>query len=323
MKKIGLIVPYNHTMLSIGAIVDVIETVNRILVNANKEEPFRITVFQTPQQIQHHGNLFHGYPVKSIRSKYQTDIVFIPALATGKIEETIAKNKLYLSWLHRQFDAGAEIASFCTGAFLFAASGLLDGKQTTTHVDACCALASYFPRIFIKPGKTVTADDRCYTSGGATAAFHLLILFVQKYCGDEVAIRISKYFAVDLDRYKQSHFSIFRPDYSHHDELVKNIQLNIEREYESITTIEEIIKNVPSSRRNIVRRFKHATGLPPIEYLQQVRMERAKKLLEQTNLSVAEIVPEVGYTDPKSFRKIFNKIVGLTPLEYREKFKIR
>ena len=323
MKKIGLIIPHDHTLLSIGAIFDVIETVNRIFVSANREKPFSLSIFQSPEQIQQHGKLFHGYPVKSIRSNQQMDIVFIPSVATRKMDETLAKNEFYLPWLRKQFKGGAEVASFCTGAFLFGASGLLDGKQATTHVDACCTFASSFPKVFIKPGQTVTADNRCYTSGGATAAFHLLILLVQKYCGDEVAIRISKYFAVDLDRYKQSHFSIFRPDYSHHDVLVKEIQRRIENDYSSINTIEEIIKTVPASRRNIVRRFKHSTGLPPIEYLQQVRMERAKKLLEQTNLSVADIVVEVGYTDPKSFRKIFHKIVGITPLEYRAKFKIR
>jgi transcriptional regulator GlxA family with amidase domain len=225
--------------------------------------------------------------------------------------------------LQKQFEGGAEIASFCTGAFLFAASGLLDGKQATTHVDACCALTTSFPKIHIKPGQTVTVDERCYTSGGATAVFHLLIFLIQKYCGDEAAIRISKYFAVDVGRYKQSHFSIFRPDYSHHDNLVKDIQKSIEANYFRIATIEEVIRDVPSSRRNIVRRFKHATGLPPIEYLQQVRIEKAKKLLEHTTLSIAQIVTDIGYADPKSFRKIFNRLVGIPPLEYRDKFKIR
>ncbi|HET6544960.1 MAG TPA: DJ-1/PfpI family protein, partial [Chryseolinea sp.] len=188
MKKVGLIVPHDHTLLSIGATFDVIETVNRIFVSANRESPFSLSIFQTPEQIQTHGKLFHGYPARSIRSNQQMDIVLIPSVATGKMDETLAKNKSYLPWLRKQFKGGAELASFCTGAFLFGASGLLDGKQATTHVDACCAFASSFPRVFIKPGQTVTADDKCYTSGGATAAFHLLILLVQKYCGDEVAI---------------------------------------------------------------------------------------------------------------------------------------
>jgi transcriptional regulator GlxA family with amidase domain len=323
MRSIGMIIPYDHNQLTIGAVFDVIETVNRIYASTGREKPFSITILHTPEQIQHNGRFFHGYPVKSVRSGFRADIVFIPSLAMGKIKETITRNALYIPWLHKQYRAGAEIASFCTGAFLFGASGLLDGKQATTHVDACCTFASFFPAVFIRPGQTATADGRCYTSGGATAAFHVLILLVQKYCGDETAIRISKYFAIDLDSYKQSHFSIFKPDYSHSDDLVKEIQKSIETNYCNIDTIEEVIKNIPASRRNIVRRFKHATGIPPIEYLQQIRMERAKKLLEQSNLNIAEIVADTGYKDPKSFRKIFHKVVGITPLEYRNKFKIR
>src|SRR5688572_28704919 len=90
MKKIGLIVPHDHTLLSIGAIFDVIETVNRIFVSINREKPFSLTVFQAPEQIQRNGNLFHGYHVKSIRTNHPLDIVFIPALATGKMDETLA-----------------------------------------------------------------------------------------------------------------------------------------------------------------------------------------------------------------------------------------
>src|SRR5687767_3984287 len=98
MKKIGLIIPHDHTLLSIGAIFDVIETVNRIFVSANREKPFSLTIFQSPEQIQQHGKLFHGYPVKSIRSNQQMDIVFIPSVATRTMDETLAKNKFYLPW---------------------------------------------------------------------------------------------------------------------------------------------------------------------------------------------------------------------------------
>ena len=126
MKKIGLIVPHDHTLLSIGATFDVIETVNRIFVSTSREKPFSLSIFQSPEQIERDGKLFHGYPVKSIRSNQQVDIVFIPSVATRKMDETLAKNKFYLPWLRRQFEGGAEVASFCTGAFLFGASGLLD-----------------------------------------------------------------------------------------------------------------------------------------------------------------------------------------------------
>jgi len=137
-----------------------------------------------------------------------------------------------------------------------------------------------------------------------------------------MTIRIAKIFSIDMDRYKQSYFGTFVPNRNHRDELVKKVQDNIETMYSEIGTLENLIKDIPSSRRNFVRRFKLATGIPPIEYLQNVRIESAKKKLEQTNQNINEIIEQTGYSDPKSFRKVFNKLVGMTPLEYREKFNV-
>ena len=107
------------------------------------------------------------------------------------------------------------------------------------------------------------------------------------------------------------------------DDMIKKIQRTIDNNYLNISTIEEITKDLPASRRNIVRRFKQVTGVPPIEYLQHTRIEKAKRQLELTNLNISEIVNETGYTDPKSFRKIFLKLTGMTPGEYRNKLGIK
>ena len=323
MKNIGLVLPYDYKLFSVATILDVFETVNGIYSKRKMEVPFTITIMQSPEQITRHGRSFHGHPVRSVKSNLKMDIVLLPAFTTHSMQKTIEKNKIYVPWLQKQFKAGAEIASFCTGAYLFAASGLLNGKLATTHMDDCPNLIVNFPAVFVKPGRTVTIDSRCYTSGGSTSSFHLLVFLIQKYCGNELAIKISKIFAIDLNRYQQSYFSTFRPDYSHSDEMVKKVQHTIETNYLNINTIEEVTKNLPASRRNIVRRFKHATGVPPIEYLQHIRIEKAKKQLEQTNLNISEIINETGYTDPKSFRKVFLKLVGMTASEYRNKLGIK
>ena len=322
MKKLGLIIPYDFKLLSIAAILDVFETVNKIYVKNKSEAPFSIHIVRTPEQLKKDGCSLYGYPTKSVKSKFMADIVLIPSFTTDNMEDTLSKNQMYIPWLQRQYAGGSEIASFCTGAFLFGASGLLNGKIATTHIDACNQFASSFPSVIIKPDHVVTIDGRVYTSGGSTSTFHLLLCLVQKYCGNEMAIRIAKIFAIDMDRYRQSYFGTFAPSHNHKDDLVRRVQDNIEKKFHEIETIEEIIRNIPSSRRNFVRRFKLATGMPPIEYLQCVRIESAKKQLEQTNKHINEIIEHTGYTDPKSFRKAFNKIVGMTPLEYREKFKV-
>lgn len=324
MKHIGLILPYNYSLFTVATILDVLSAANRMHIDKKKEAAFKITIFQSAEQIAKHGRSFHGYPVRSVRSNVETDIVLIPGLAaTTDIKSTLQDNKAYIPWLQKQFKAGAEMASFCTGAYLFAAAGLLNGRLATTHTNECANFIVSYPSVFTKPGRTLTIDNRCYTSGGSTSAFHLLIFLIQKHAGNELAVRVAKFFAIDLDRYQQSYFSTFRPNYSHNDELVKKIQRYLEANYYTITTIEEVIKDMPASRRNLVRRFKKVTGIPPIEYLQHIRIEKAKGKLEQTDLSISEIIPVTGYTDPKSFRKVFLKLVGISPLEYRAKFNMK
>jgi transcriptional regulator GlxA family with amidase domain len=322
MKNLGLIVPVDYKLLSIAAILDVFETTNRLSAENNQEIPFRIHVVRTPEQIETEGSTFHGYPVLSLQSDLQTDIVLIPSFTTTNMSDTLLKNQIFIPWIRTQYLEGAEIASFCTGAFLFGASGLLDGRMATTHVDASNRFAASFPSVILKPDQVITVDGRFYTSGGSTSTFHLLLRIVQKYCGNEMVIRIAKIFAIDMDRYNQSYFGTFIPSHNHNDDLVKRVQENMETRFHEIVSLEEIMKGIPSSRRNFVRRFKLATGIPPIEYLQNVRIESAKKQLEQSNRNINEIVEQSGYSDPKSFRKTFVKIVGMSPLEYRKKFRI-
>lgn len=206
---------------------------------------------------------------------------------------------------------------------MFGASGLLNGKLATTHIDTCTRFSSAFPDVILKPDHVVTVDGRFYTSGGSTSTFHLLLRLVQEYCGNEKAFRIAKIFAVDMDWLKQSYFGTFMPSHSHKDDLVKKVQENIETRFYEIGSLEDIIEDFPSSRRNFARRFKLATGIPPIEYLQNVRIESAKKQLEQTNQNINEIIDPTGYSDPKSFRKVFYKLLVMTIMEYWEKFNVK
>ncbi|TDW46394.1 transcriptional regulator GlxA family with amidase domain [Flavobacterium sp. 270] len=319
-KKVGLIVPYDYKLLSIAAILEVFETANKLFKGNDK--PFEIMVFQSKEQIDQE-NLF-GYKVNAIEgSNISLELILIPAFTTDNMSEMIHKNKNFIPWLKKQHQSGAELASFCTGAFLFAASGLLNEKLATTHVDACSAFTKAFPLVKLKSEETLTADGSLYTSGGSTSTFHLLILLIQKFCGNEIAVQIAKIFSIDLNRYKQSYFSTFRPNHLHNDNLVAMLQQKIENEYSTIVKLEEITKDIPTSARNMTRRFKQVTGIPPIEYLQNIRVESSKKYLEQTQLSISEIIEKTGYNDPKAFRKIFHKMVGMKPIEYREKFRVQ
>jgi transcriptional regulator GlxA family with amidase domain len=322
MKQIGLLIPYQYKLLSVAAIIDVLETVNKFYEKSGQPAPFNITLLHDSPVLKDSPDINFGYPKQLIRKNSSFDLLLIPAFTTEDMNNTIKENGAYIPWLQNQFGTGTQIASFCTGAFLLAATGLLDGKTATTHVDACKIFSFLFPAVNLRADKTVTQDGRLLTSGGATSTFHLLLHIVKTYCGNEIAVKTAKIFAIDMGRDNQSYFSTFRPSRNHNDELVASAQEKIETSYHNTGTIEEMIRDIPASRRNIVRRFKQVTGITPIEYLQHTRIEAAKKMLEQTGHQMIEVIQRSGYNDPKSFRKVFRKTVGMTPSEYRDKFHV-
>lgn len=322
MKKIAILLSKNYKLLSVAAILDVFETVNKLHSSSNLDVPFDICVLANDDYIANNNDAF-GYQLVSISTTEVMDLILMPAFTTDDMQQTLKENSVCIPHIIKQYNQGASLATFCTGAFLLGASGLLNGKIATTHVDASNGFANAFPEVKLKADKTVTQDGRLYTSGGATSSFHLLLHLIQEFCGKEMAIKIAKVFAIDMDRDKQSYFSTFQPSRNHNDDLVAIAQDKIEANYHDTATIEELIKDIPSSRRNIVRRFKQITGITPIEYLQQTRIEAAKKLLERTAQQMTEVIFHSGYSDPKAFRKVFKKSVGMTPSQYREKFQVR
>lgn len=317
MKQVGLLLIRNYKLLSVAAILDVLETANQFYTDTDQSPPFNINLIVLNDPGNDH---FSDYKLRDIHADHLYDLLLIPSFKAGSVKEGISANQEYLPWLNKQYQTGTRIATFCTGAFLLAASGLLNGKIATTHVDACPEFNAAFPEVLLRADKTVTQDGRLYTSGGATSTFHLLLHLLQQYCGKDIAVWAAKTYAIDMNRDTQSYFSTFKPFTNHNDTLVASAQKKIEDSFQYTGTIEEMIKDIPSSRRNIVRRFKLVTGITPIEYLQQTRVEAAKKLLVQTDQQMMEVIINSGYNDPKAFRKIFRKNVGMTPSEYREKF---
>lgn len=315
--KLGILLTAEHRLLSVAAMLDVFQTVNRFYEEAGLEPFFDIRLLHSGagEPISYSG---YGFP--HLASGENCDLILVPAFKPEAMPALLSKNREWIPWLVGQYSKGAHIASFCTGAFLLAATGLLDGRPATTHINAEYAFASAFPKVQIQADAVVTEMDRIYTSGGATNSFHLMIYLIEKFCNRAIAVRTAKMFSVDIDRKQQSYFGTFLPIEDHGDNLVKQAQFEIRKNFREANTIEEIIVDVPASRRNLVRRFKQATGITPIEYLQKTRIEAAKQLLEQSRNSVLEVMLHSGYNDLKSFRILFKKNVGMTPTAYRDKF---
>ena len=320
MVQLGVLLTKYHRLLSVAAILDVFETVNSFYEEDGREPFFNIHVLNAGA---HQGNSYGRYVLEQLEDKTPYDMIFIPAFGDKDMQKAIGANAEYIGWLCSQRRQGAAIASVCTGAFLLAATGLLNDKAATTHVDATGSFAAAFPSVKLQADAVVTQDHDIYTSGGSTNSFHLLLLLIENYCGRETAVRTAKYFAIDMDRDQQTYFATFRPVPTHRDELVNQLQQRIRKDYAQVNTIEELINDIPSSRRNLARRFKQITGVTFIEYLQKTRIEAAKKVLEQASGGVLESMIASGYNDEKTFRQLFKKTVGMTPSSYRDKYSAR
>lgn len=239
----------------------------------------------------------------------------------GPPAQAVALNQNLVPWIIAQFQKGAEIASLCLGAFLFAETGLLNGKKCSTHWGFADEFKLLYPEVELMDGQIVTEINGLYSSGGANSYWNLLLHLIEKYSDRAMAIYVAKYFAIDISRNSQSAFSMFQGQKNHTDELVKQVQHFIETKLEVKITVDELAETVSLGRRSLERRFKQATNNSILEYIQRVKMEAAKRSFESSRKNIFEVMDGVGYSDPKAFRSIFKKITGVTPIEYRNKYQ--
>lgn len=329
MISLNVTVPVNYRPVSLAALMDVFTSVNRFSAEEGRTPIFTIRQFQIGENgielvspllespVEDPDNPLNG----TLLPSNKTDFVLIPAFRYADMARTLEQNKPWIPWLRSHYNKGAGIASFCTGAFLLAATGLLSGKCATTHLMYMDAFRKRFPEVNIREDAVVTDDSGTYTSGGATSSFHLMLYLIEKYCNREMSLRIARMFAIDPDRVSQSYFGEFKPVINRQDSLVRDLQKLIEKRYNEDISISDLADTLPASRRTLYRRFKEATGLTPFKYLQKIRIEAAKRLLEQTHQNVSEVMYNCGYSDPKSFRNLFRDNVGLTPGHYRKKYQ--
>ena len=203
---------------------------------------------------------------------------------------------------------------------MLAASGLLDGRTCSTHWNAAANFRRLFPNVDLQIDKLITVEKGIYTNGGGYSFLNLILFLVEKYFDRPTAIYCSKIFQIDMDRTSQSPFHIFQTQKNHGDDLICKAQTYIEENLSEKISFEELASNLATSRRNFDRRFIKATGNTPVEYLQRVKVEVAKKALEKGRKSIFEVMGEVGYSDDKAFREVFKRITGLSPLDYKAKY---
>lgn len=256
----------------------------------------------------------------SIYNRKKYDLVIIPATDIDQVAVVMEREKELIAWIKRQHRAGAELASICLGAFILAGTGLLDGKKATTHWLGVSMFRDLFPKVDLVDDKIITDECGIYTSGGAFSFTTLMIYLVEKYCGSEAARLTRNIFLIHLHDSAQQSYSIFELQSNHADEQILKAQQVIEARYAEKISVEELAQVAALGLRTFMRRFKKATGNTPVEYIQRVRIEQAKKMLSSSASGVEQAGLEVGYDDASAFRKIFKRYTGLTPKEYRKRY---
>jgi transcriptional regulator GlxA family with amidase domain len=321
MKHLTILVP-NGTGNNLSSIVGaykLFSKANAYWKSEHKKEVFRIQLAGISKKIEFYEGLFSVKPHTTIEAISKTHLIIIPSL--NHMYQNVAKeNAPMIAWINKQHKRGAEIASICTGAFMLASTGLLDGKSCSTHWSAADNFAKMFPQVNLKPDKLITDERGIYTNGGAYSFLNLLLYLIEKYYDRSAAVYCSKVFQIDIDRQSQSEFSIFSGQKMHGDEIIVKAQHYLEKNLKEKISIEELSSRYALGRRNFDRRFIKATGNTPVEYLQRVKVESAKKAFETSRKSISEIMYAVGYSDNKAFREVFRKITGMSPLEYRERY---
>jgi transcriptional regulator GlxA family with amidase domain len=320
MITIALLVFDEVVPSSVTGVVDLLMGANRYMERMGKPAAFNLEIVSeapdtVPLNFPHQNIQYHTF-ANARRPK----LIIVPSFSVGNVEPVLAANKAAIKWLKTARAAGAEVASLCVGSYFLAEAGLLNGKEVTSHWAAADDIQQRYPGIKMKSDLVITDQDGIYTSGGAFSSLKLVLYLIEKFCGREAALWISKMFAIEMDRTSQAHFAVFMGQHRHDDKEILKAQEYIEQNYQEDISMDTVSTLINMGQRNFIRRFKAATNNTPFEYLQRVRIESAKKAIEMNHKDLPFIMEDTGYSDLKAFRTIFKRITGLSPMEYRKKY---
>jgi transcriptional regulator GlxA family with amidase domain len=319
MKHVAILIPNEAVLASIVDARTIFTGANDFLQSMGRQPAFDVHMVGLAREVKVHGGMFSVHPDVLLSELQKSDIVIIPAIS-GDLETAVKVNQDFVPWIIDQYHKGAEIASLCIGSFILASTGLLNGKECSSHWITADKFRSMFPEVTLVDGRIVTEQQGLYSSGGATSYWSLLLLLIEKYAGREIAIMAAKIYALEIDRKSQSPFAMFTGQKKHEDDPIKQAQEYIENNVTEKISVEDLSSKYAIGRRHFERRFKKATNNTPVEYIQRVKIEAAKKQLESTPKNVNEVMYDVGYTDAKAFRTVFKKITGISPIDYRNKY---
>lgn len=263
-------------------------------------------------------------PDLSLDEAKRTDIVIVADLAISRDEDTRGRWPEVADWLRRQHAAGALICSVCTGSLLLAEAGLLDGVEATCHWAAADQIRSRYPAVHLRPERVLVAsgkEHRLVTSGGNASWTDLALYIVARFCGENEARRTAKLFLFGDRSNGQAPFAARVRPPQHDDAAIATAQVWIADNYASPNPVAGMTTASGLAARTFKRRFEAATGYAPLDYVLSLRMEEAKQMLEASDTAIEDVAAEVGYNEPAAFRRLFKRSTGITPLQYRQRFR--
>lgn len=245
----------------------------------------------------------------------------LPApMRAEQIKAELAAQKELIHWLRAVHEAGGTVASCCTGSFLLAAAGLLDGRLATTHWRSEQAFRTLFPQVELRIDSLLIEDERILTGGGAQSFSTMVLCLIEKWMSELAATATAKLFLADGHTAGQTAYRQWLPHLDHGDAVINRAQHWLETHYTKAFDLDSFSGRMNLTPRTLMRRFKQATGMTPLQYQQRLRVEAAKEELESSQSAVNQIVWHIGYEDVSSFQRLFKRETGLTMVEYRQRF---
>lgn len=257
-------------------------------------------------------------PKRALSDCQDADLIVVPGIM-GR-PDRLLEQPVLIDWLRQQAQRGAIIASACSGAFLLAEAGLLDGHPATTHWQLAERFRQRYPRVDLQIDRLLIDGDSYLCAGGTSAHQDLALYLVEKFGSLPLAKACARMMLIDNSRREQAPFVNFRGRKNHGDSPILKVQQWLDSHYRGKVVIKELAVLSGLNERTFLRRFRKATGDAPLEYLQRQRIEQAKRQLAGSKQTLEVITQAVGYADVSSFRRLFKQIVGVSPTVYRQRF---
>jgi transcriptional regulator GlxA family with amidase domain len=311
---------FASSLLGVYDVLSTLSNLHRFDENVPADPPFEVEIVAADSLKVNTASRLDVKAHRAIHEIDETDLIIIPSIMHDTNGWTRGQNSEVTQWLSEMHEKGALLCSTCSGVFFLAETGLLDGLEATLHWAHVDDFRRVFPEVELNVERLLvtSGSHREFVMGGGSSSWQDLLLYlITRFVGYPAAYAVSKFYVMRWHWEKQTPFYIFTPSMEHGDNGVLRVQKWLEKNYSCPNPVAEMSSQAGMSQRSFIRRFQKATGLTPIQYVQQLRVDRGKRLLEQTTLPIEDVGWKVGYEDTAFFRRLFKRLTGVTPSTYR------